>query len=105
MTNWTIFSSDSIFEFGTHRGRTIEEVMSNQASYIIWCIKEIDYFLIDIDLLESFVGKYDTFIEDYDSKEKRNILRNVNPFNFNDEVKNIMIEKWAKFNKLKNTPF
>jgi hypothetical protein len=97
MTNWKLFNAESEFGFGIHAGRTLEQVMSNQASYIVWCIRNIDSFLIEIELLEAYVGKYDNFVSAYDPISKKNVEINVNPFNLSAELKNIVTQKWDKF--------
>lgn len=43
------------FDFGKHRGETVQEVIDTDSSYIDWCIEEVDGFeLTDVayDYLE-----------------------------------------------------
>ena len=102
MTSWQIFKAETEFGFGIHSGRTLEQVMSNQASYIVWCIRNIDWFLIEVELLESYVGKHDHFINAYDKPSKKNIDINVNPFNLSTELKDILTDKWDKYNQVQS---
>lgn len=97
LTNWKIFNAETKFSFGKHNGRTIEQVMSNNASYIAWCIQNIDFFLIDLELLESYVDKYNHFLNVYNSESKINIDINLNPFNLSLELKDILSNKWKKY--------
>ena len=99
MTNWQIFKAETEFDFGKHVGRTLEEVMSNDAAYILWCIRNIEWFLIDVELLESYVGKHDQFVNAYDSISKKNVEININPFSLSEEFRRLLTDKWNKYNQ------
>lgn len=58
MKNWTIFTSETTFSFGRHKGEAIETVAKNDASYIAWCFRNIDKFLISEELLTEYQNKY-----------------------------------------------
>ncbi len=62
MKHWTIFTENTIFNFGKHKGETLEEVAKKDARYIIWCMKKIDMFLIEKDLFVSYGNKYPNLI-------------------------------------------
>ncbi len=47
MKNWTIFTAETLFTFGKHNGKTLEQVAKTDAQYIHWCVKNIPEFLID----------------------------------------------------------
>ena len=47
MKHWTIFTENTIFNFGKHKGLTLEEVAKIDARYILWCVREIEKFLIE----------------------------------------------------------
>jgi hypothetical protein len=51
MEFWKVFKPESIFDFGKHRGKTLEEVFQCQPYYILWCLRNIDTFLLHEELL------------------------------------------------------
>ena len=58
MKNWKIFNAETAFDFGTHAGKTLENIAQTNANYILWCFREIDKFLILEDDLIEFGTKY-----------------------------------------------
>jgi hypothetical protein len=58
MKNWTIFISETTFNFGKHKGDTLELVAQSDAPYILWCFRNIDKFLISEELLTDYQNKY-----------------------------------------------
>ena len=58
MKHWTIFTENTIFNFGKHKGETLEEVAKKDARYILWCVRKIDKFLISIEDLTAYQNKY-----------------------------------------------
>jgi hypothetical protein len=58
MKNWTIFSSETRFNFGKHQGKTLDLVATTDAPYILWCFRNIDKFLISEELLNEYQNKY-----------------------------------------------
>ena len=43
---------DYIFTFGKCKGQSIEEVIDNEPSYVIWCSENIDWFDLDTDVYD-----------------------------------------------------
>lgn len=48
MRNIKIYDEDSYFDFGKHKYETIESVISNDPSYIVWCINNVDSFSLSL---------------------------------------------------------
>jgi hypothetical protein len=49
--HYTIYSSDSIVEFGKFDGKSIKEIIHEQPDYLLWCILNLDHFVLEEDLL------------------------------------------------------
>ena len=49
--HFTVYSSDSIVEFGKFDGKSIQEIIHEQPDYLLWCILNLDHFVLDEDLL------------------------------------------------------
>lgn len=48
-----IYYSDTILNFGTkHKGETINEIIKNDPQYLLWCVENIDWFILDDELLK-----------------------------------------------------
>jgi hypothetical protein len=58
MENWTIYTAETVFNFGRNRGKTLEEVAKCDAQYILWCVRNIDKFLISKEDLVEYKNKY-----------------------------------------------
>ena len=57
MKNWTIFEADTIFTFGKYKGYTLDYVATQNISYILWCVKNIEKFLISEEDLTEYCNK------------------------------------------------
>lgn len=54
MKKWTIFNVDTEFNFGKHKGKNLNEVANKDFSYIVWCTRKIDKFLISEENLRAY---------------------------------------------------
>ena len=64
MKNWTIYKAETLFTFGKHDGKTLEQVAKTDAQYIHWCVKNIPEFLLDeIDFI-AYAIKYAVWFVD-----------------------------------------
>lgn len=37
----------TVFDFGKHEGKTVEDVIELDPGYISWCLEEVDHFKLD----------------------------------------------------------
>lgn len=58
MKNWTIYTAETLFTFGKHDGKTLEQVAKTDAQYIHWCVKNIPEFLLDESDFITYAIKY-----------------------------------------------
>ena len=42
----------TVLTFGQYKGETIQDVMKHDASYLIWAVENIDWFDIDVVVME-----------------------------------------------------
>ena len=47
-----LYNKHTIFTWGKHEGKTVEQVMQDDRSYIGWCIKNLDYVIFDDEVLD-----------------------------------------------------
>ena len=47
------YSLESVFTFGQFEGKTVQEVITIQPSYIDFCARELDHFCLNDDVLDS----------------------------------------------------
>jgi len=55
------YGLDTVFNFGKHKGKTLEQVFCTIPSYIDWCLREVSYFEISyetFDYLKRIKPKY-----------------------------------------------
>ena len=50
----------NIFTFGKYKGKTLLEVLDNDAQYIVWCIHNIENFTIDSQLKKELLEQYNS---------------------------------------------
>lgn len=41
------YTVESIFQFGKYKGKTVEEVTNENPEYLLWCVKNIEWFDLD----------------------------------------------------------
>ena len=42
----------TVLTFGQYKGETVQDVMKHDASYLIWAVENIDWFDIDVVVME-----------------------------------------------------
>ena len=66
MKNWNIFKAETTFDFGRNKGKTLEQVAQSDAPYILWCVNNIEKFLISVEDLTSYQKKYTIVFSNFD---------------------------------------
>ena len=56
-----MYDLNTQIKFGRFSGKTITEIIEIEPTYIEWCIKHLDHFLISVEVLNSITEKYSTF--------------------------------------------
>jgi hypothetical protein len=46
MKNFTHYTPNTVFEFGQYKSMTLEQIVQENALYILWCTTNIEKFLI-----------------------------------------------------------
>jgi hypothetical protein len=67
----TVFTLDSVLNFGKHKGKTVREVMETAPGYIVWAYNNVDWFGVPADVYE------DACILAGDPFDKRQLKRGV----------------------------
>jgi len=65
------YELSTVFNFGKHKGKTLQQVFTIAPSYADWCLKEVSYFVIShktFNLLKELNPKY------FFSSEARNAI-------------------------------
>ncbi len=71
------YELDTPFTFGKYRGQNLENIFVNDPSYVDWCIKKLDHFIVEEDI-------YDELVE-------------LNPnYSFSQESMNKLSASWKK---------
>jgi hypothetical protein len=97
MKNWTIFSSETRFDFGKHKGDTLDLVAQSDAPYILWCVRKIDKFLIlEEDLIEC-CNKYKRTIISILSTVNEEFVKSSKPFLVSDNDLALLKNKWEEY--------
>ena len=97
MNNWTIFTSESIFSYGKHEGRTLEQVAQQDSQYILWCVRNIPYFLIAEADLVAYSEKYPIKIHGVNVQTGDPVECKFNCFNYGDEDLQCLQNKWESY--------
>ena len=77
-TEKKILSETYVFQFGKHSGETMDDVIETDASYVLWCIKNIDWFKVSKKLLNK--------IMEMDDRQTRNWKRISGMSNYHEAV-------------------
>ena len=56
-----VYRLSTIFTFGWHKGKTLEQVLKNDFQYIDWCLREIKDFVVDDSQLGFITVRYGRF--------------------------------------------
>ena len=51
-TMYKLIGDDYIFGFGKHKGEKILDVMDYDPQYVKWCNENLDWFDLDVDMLD-----------------------------------------------------
>lgn len=46
----TPVTKEIVFTFGKHKGKSVEDVLSFDPSYLVWCLENLDWFDVDTGL-------------------------------------------------------
>ncbi len=57
-----VYKFDTIFTFGKHKGKHINEIVSVDPAYITWCIINLDHFYITRELISTLSANHPNFI-------------------------------------------
>lgn len=49
------YELESIFTFGKHIGKTLEEVYKINPSYVEWCVVNLDHFLLNEEVFDQLI--------------------------------------------------
>lgn len=66
---YTFRHLSDVFKFGKHRGRTLSDVLDFDSTYILWCQKEIEDFLLTDTVLDEIRSVYPDVILNYSEEE------------------------------------
>lgn len=55
------------FSFGKYKGKTLQEVLSDNCDYVWWCLQNIEYFTVEPEV-EKVVEKH------HEERERRKII-------------------------------
>ena len=105
MKNWTIFTPDSIFNFGRNKGKSLEEVAEFDAPYIYWCALNIDKFLISEKDFLAFQNKYEKTFVAYCLPPYLKIEKPTNFYTVNEAELEILRAKWNNYENKKEEHF
>ena len=97
MKNWTIFTAESIFTFGKHNGKTLEQVAQCDAPYILWCVRNIDKFLIDKGAFLDFQKKYEKSFVTICSPTNDEFERTTNFYEATEQDLDLLENKWNNY--------
>ena len=57
-----LFSLKTKFPFGKYKGKTLSDVSSVDLSYIIWCLLNVETFIINPEIYEELKCNFSEFI-------------------------------------------
>jgi hypothetical protein len=99
MKNWQIYTQIDKINFGKYKGHTLDEIARIEAPYILWCIRNIPEFLVDINLLIELGSKYadDMVNVDKNGKEIDTWKNAHNGFIINKTDEEILLNKWKAY--------
>lgn len=46
-----IYRLNTVVEFGKYKGQTLDSIMQKNASYIVWCIKNLEHFAVETNVI------------------------------------------------------
>lgn len=89
--NRSINELQSILKFGKHKGKTIEQVLKFESSYVEWCIKTIKDFCVNPEGLSQYIKENTqekVLLEDIFqlNKNKADEINNYKKMNYTDPM-------------------
>jgi hypothetical protein len=57
-----LFTLNTKFAFGKHKGKTLSEVSNTDLSYISWCLLNLESFIIDPEVYEELKCNFLNFV-------------------------------------------
>lgn len=97
MNNWTIFTAETIFNFGQYQGKSLDQVAQMDAPYIFWCVGNIEKFLISEEDLIDFSNKYEKTITTFCSPTNDEFERSYNFYIITNDHLNFLKKKWKDY--------
>jgi hypothetical protein len=97
MKNWTIFSSETEFNFGKYQGKTLDLVATMDATYILWCVRKIEKFLISEEDLIECCNKYKWTIISILSVPNEEFVKSTDPFLVSKNDLALLKKKWGDY--------
>lgn len=52
MRNLTLYTEETILDFGKYKGFTLDLIISTDPNYIIWCVENVEWFNFDSEKYE-----------------------------------------------------
>ena len=89
------YNLDSILNFGKYSGRILNDLATENAMYIEWCIINVEFFLINESTVEEIKKIYPRFL----TSEKANEILNQKIEDWNDQQE---LEQERRSNKYSN---
>ena len=99
MKTWTIFTSDTNFNFGKYQGKTLDQVAQIDAPYLFWCFRNIEKFLISEEDLIAFSNKYGKIFTRYCSPTNVAFNQSKNFYIVTNDHLNLLKKKWYEYEK------
>lgn len=62
-----VYKLNTILKFGKHKGKTVEQVLNNDPTYIRWCLKNVDFFeMSKVDIETALESAHQADLERYE---------------------------------------
>ena len=97
MKHWTIFTEETKFNFGKHKGETLDEVAQSDAPYILWCVRIVSKFLISIEDLTAYQNKYPIYLTGIDVNTNEPVELHFNKFELQESDIEILKSRWDSY--------
>ena len=97
MRDWKVYGPTTTFHFGMHKGKTLEEVANCHASYILWCVRNLNKFLIHVDYVYEYQDKYKLDIEGIVQGTDRPYKFSLNYYIVSDQDVFQLLERWQRY--------
>lgn len=68
--SYRYYDLETELHFGKFIGQTLEEILEKEPSYIIWCLMNLDHFLIERELIVYCESRFPGFVLNSVQREK-----------------------------------